>query len=135
MIKELTKLANHLDSKGLRKEADYLDAVIRKIAAEPEKCAPGEEYNFETKEGKACRVVSYQVREGDSWWSITNDYSPGRTMKENAALNGMTTDDIIHQCQMLQIWSTPAYEGGANNPNCYDRPPPVTRGPMGHGGN
>tara|TARA_Y100000034_G_C6899751_1_gene415676 strand:- start:2483 stop:3145 length:663 start_codon:yes stop_codon:yes gene_type:complete len=32
MIKQLTKLANHLDAKGLRKEADYLDAVIRKIA-------------------------------------------------------------------------------------------------------
>ena len=32
MIKELTILANHLDSKGLRKEADYLDAVIRKVA-------------------------------------------------------------------------------------------------------
>jgi hypothetical protein len=32
MIKELTKLATHLDAKGLRKEADYLDAVIRKMA-------------------------------------------------------------------------------------------------------
>ena len=32
MIKELLKLANHLDAKGLSKEADYLDAVIRKIA-------------------------------------------------------------------------------------------------------
>lgn len=32
MIKELLKLANHLDAKGLRKEADYLDSVIRKIA-------------------------------------------------------------------------------------------------------
>ena len=32
MIKQLTKLANDLDSKGLRKEADYLDAVIRKYA-------------------------------------------------------------------------------------------------------
>jgi hypothetical protein len=32
MIKELIKLANHLDSKGCRKEADYLDAVIRKYA-------------------------------------------------------------------------------------------------------
>ena len=32
MIKELTKLANHLDAKGLRKEADYLDALIRKVA-------------------------------------------------------------------------------------------------------
>jgi len=32
MIKELIKLSNHLDSKGHRKEADYLDAVINKIA-------------------------------------------------------------------------------------------------------
>ena len=35
MIKQLIKLANHLDSKGLRKEADYLDAVI-KIAVDAE---------------------------------------------------------------------------------------------------
>tara|TARA_R110002020_G_scaffold50716_6_gene143129 strand:+ start:13880 stop:14392 length:513 start_codon:yes stop_codon:yes gene_type:complete len=34
MIKELVKLSNHLDTKGLSKEADYLDAVIRKIADE-----------------------------------------------------------------------------------------------------
>jgi len=32
MIKDLIKLSNHLDAKGLRKEADYLDAVIRKAA-------------------------------------------------------------------------------------------------------
>tara|TARA_R110002020_G_scaffold50716_6_gene143151 strand:+ start:26806 stop:27351 length:546 start_codon:yes stop_codon:yes gene_type:complete len=32
MIKQLTKLASHLDAKGLRKEADYLDAIIRKMS-------------------------------------------------------------------------------------------------------
>ena len=32
MIKELIKLATHLDSKGLAKEADYLDAVIKRLA-------------------------------------------------------------------------------------------------------
>tara|TARA_B100000131_G_scaffold164386_1_gene158968 strand:- start:100 stop:606 length:507 start_codon:yes stop_codon:yes gene_type:complete len=32
MIKQLTRLANHLDSRGLRKEADYLDKIIVKIA-------------------------------------------------------------------------------------------------------
>jgi hypothetical protein len=32
MIKQLTKLATHLDAKGLSKEADYLDAIIKKIA-------------------------------------------------------------------------------------------------------
>ena len=34
MIKELIRLSNHLDAKGLRKEADYLDSIIRKIATE-----------------------------------------------------------------------------------------------------
>ena len=33
MIKQLIKLANHLDKKGLHKEADYLDTVIRKYSA------------------------------------------------------------------------------------------------------
>tara|TARA_R110002020_G_scaffold50716_6_gene143146 strand:+ start:24236 stop:24910 length:675 start_codon:yes stop_codon:yes gene_type:complete len=33
MIKQLTKLANSLDSKGLRREADSVDSIIRKIAA------------------------------------------------------------------------------------------------------
>ena len=32
MIKDLVKLANHLDAKGLRKEADYLDGVIKKLS-------------------------------------------------------------------------------------------------------
>ena len=31
-IKKLIKLANHLDSKGLAKEADYLDGIITKIS-------------------------------------------------------------------------------------------------------
>ena len=30
MFKELVKLANHLDSKGFVKEADYLDRIIKK---------------------------------------------------------------------------------------------------------
>ena len=32
MIKELIKLSTHLDNKGYHKEADYLDAVIKKHA-------------------------------------------------------------------------------------------------------
>ena len=31
MIKELIKLANHLDSKGLAKEADALDGVVKRM--------------------------------------------------------------------------------------------------------
>ena len=36
MIKELTKLANHLDSKGFLREADYVDNVITKSALSAE---------------------------------------------------------------------------------------------------
>ena len=32
MLKELINLANHLDKKGLRKEADFLDRVITKLS-------------------------------------------------------------------------------------------------------
>jgi hypothetical protein len=32
MIKELVKLANHLDNKGFAKEADYLDGIMGKFA-------------------------------------------------------------------------------------------------------
>lgn len=32
MLKDLVKLANDLDAKGLKKEADYLDSVIQKCA-------------------------------------------------------------------------------------------------------
>ena len=32
MIKDLIKLANHLDNKGLTKEADTLDNIIRKMS-------------------------------------------------------------------------------------------------------
>lgn len=42
MIKELIKLANHLDSKGLAKEADYLDGIIKKSSEDSDKPNPNE---------------------------------------------------------------------------------------------
>jgi len=36
MIKQLTKLANHLDAKGLTKEADLLDEIIKEAFIPPE---------------------------------------------------------------------------------------------------
>jgi len=41
MIKQLTKLANDLDSKGLRREADYLDSIIIKLCDDID-TAPGD---------------------------------------------------------------------------------------------
>ena len=50
MIKQLIILANHLDKKGLTKEADYLDAVIKyaKKMSDKERMAltpPRDEFN------------------------------------------------------------------------------------------
>lgn len=42
MIKKLIKLANHLDAKGLSKEADYLDGIIIKMSSG----LPGHVINF-----------------------------------------------------------------------------------------
>lgn len=105
MIKELIKMATDLDNRGFRVEADMLDNIVRQAQEQSQ---------------KAMREVNYQVRDGDSWWKITNMNSPGRTPEENAALNGMTIDDIIQPCQMLKIWSIPEYEGGAMNMNCLE---------------
>ena len=35
MIKQLIKLADHLDQKGLTKEADYVDWIIRNAKMDP----------------------------------------------------------------------------------------------------
>lgn len=34
MIKDLVSLANHLDARGFRKEADYLDGIITKLSGD-----------------------------------------------------------------------------------------------------
>jgi hypothetical protein len=43
MLNNLIKLANHLDSRGLQKEADYLDSIISKVAQMEE---DGEDFDF-----------------------------------------------------------------------------------------
>ena len=106
MINELIKLANHLDQKGYSKEADYIDSLVKRAQLEQSEVAD--------------MKGQYQVRRGDSWARITKKHSPGRSPAENAALNGMTVDDIIHPCQMLEIWTTPEYGGSLEsmNPDC-----------------
>ncbi|MAG24277.1 hypothetical protein CMI47_01745 [Candidatus Pacearchaeota archaeon] len=51
MINELIKLANYLDSKGLSKEADFLDGIITKVHGKgPDDCGQrleDEAYYFE----------------------------------------------------------------------------------------
>ena len=104
MLKDLVKLANDLDEKGLRAEADYLDSIIQKWA----------------KEDRAVKV-QYQVRKGDNMFEIWKAHTaPGtsKTLEDNLALNGMSEGDYLQPCQLLTIWSVPEYEGGAINPEC-----------------
>jgi hypothetical protein len=55
MLKDLIKLANHLDQKGLRKEADSLDDIIRKMAT------------FNSGETKAGVEVKIEDWEAPDW--------------------------------------------------------------------
>ena len=51
-IEKLVKLADHLDQKGLKTEADYLDVVLKKIAEDDDdddKCAECEKNDCECK--------------------------------------------------------------------------------------
>ena len=50
MIKELIKLANHLDSKGFVKEADYLDEIVK--AANPKAFGKEPDESHNTNSGK-----------------------------------------------------------------------------------
>lgn len=101
LIKELVAFANHLDSKGLMKEANFVDSLVKEAQA-----------------AKANTKTSYQVGRGDSWSKITSMYSPGRTPEENAALNKMSVKDILQPCQVITIWTLPEAEGLANRPGC-----------------
>jgi hypothetical protein len=105
MIKDLAKLSNHLDSKGLLKEADYLDSIIAKLA--------------EDGSNETAVKVSYKVRAGDTMDDIGKAHTypnTNKTLKDNLKLNNMKEDETIYPGQDLTIWSTSAYEGFANNP-------------------
>ena len=101
IVRDLVVMANHLDSKGLVKEASVIDSLL-KVA----------------EQQKANLQIQYKVGKGDTWWSITKEHSPGRTAEENAALNDMHISDIIKPCQMLKIWGTPEAEGTATRVEC-----------------
>ena len=118
MIKELIKLSNHLDAKGLRREADYLDAVIRKIAETPEEKAEREKR--ENRESRVC--MNYCVKSGDSLASITKTWSGlSATWQENAKLNGWTDEESgpahnLKPCQKILVF-TPVEAMDMTGPN------------------
>ena len=67
MIKDLIKLANRLDSKGLAKEADYLDSIIQKEAKKKKRRSPTkvEERGIERPFRKPWEGMEFSIRGKD----------------------------------------------------------------------
>jgi hypothetical protein len=59
MMGKLVRLANHLDSKGLIKEADYLDKIILKFSQEKKSKEENEEHAFKV----LSRMLTYMAEE------------------------------------------------------------------------
>lgn len=72
MIKELIKLSTYLDERGLRKEADYLDVVIKKIANPPTPATTEQELAavIQKYQERGWGVMEYWVRAGDTAWEL-----------------------------------------------------------------
>jgi hypothetical protein len=81
MLKELVALANHLDKRGLRKEADYLDSVIQKIALE--------DSDWDTPETFARDAQSISIGEEMAGLGDTQSM-----MLEDAVNTGMRTEEF-----------------------------------------
>jgi len=98
MIKELIKLANHLDSKGYIKEADYLDKAIKKYAAYSE-------------DEKLARLVetfkTYSERPSVSADVQSHDYFDD-LMGANSMLDQM--NNLINSLESKELYNKEEYE-------------------------
>lgn len=106
LFEKLIKLANHLDSKGLAKEADYLDNVILKMSskeAEYEKYVAEKISKIITKiSGKEVEIENLNTSitfEGESAQNIYNEFMGQRSFGKEEDLTGdiKGLDDAIKE--------------------------------------
>lgn len=83
MKKELAKLANHLDKKGLSKEADFLDSILKR-ASDDEKYEQVEELMMQLIEEK----IEFLL--GD----VTEETNPERFAKIKAELPELLSEGL-----------------------------------------
>jgi len=94
MLKDLVKLANHLDAKGLRKEADYLDGLLQKWAQEN----PGSAFNAAQRQGaeadaEAARTkLTAEVQKTVDWFN--NEVLPA--VRSGGPLNLRVPQDLVY---------------------------------------
>lgn len=67
-------------------------------------------------ESKANQIGQYVVRKNDTLSDITQRHSPGRSVEDNAELNGIKPPYTIHPGQNLKIYVTKEYEGELAEP-------------------
>lgn len=65
MFDKLINIANTLDSRGLKKEADFLDSVITRIAAELETASPDKDWTPLTEEQERQELIFKKPEELD----------------------------------------------------------------------
>ena len=86
MIKELIKLATHLDSKGFIKEADFLDSVIKRAEEEWKPPVPGP-------------VSMYGGPEESRWKPMPKDMICDRVYKMSFELSDPIFSSMRHHCE------------------------------------
>ena len=86
MINELIKLATHLDKCGLRKEADYLDSVIKKLAQTTDPPA-GEVFDTSKVQGNTYYYVPASCERPCESVMATHNPEIWKTMSETAKNN------------------------------------------------
>ena len=139
MIKQLIKLATHLDSKGHSKEADYLDAMIRKVAADDDESEfDSKQFMEDTKEQRdqsADDILKWLSGEfakreekgsaTDSFHDIMDRPNPGLTLEdpnfnpagtatEEALQLDFLSDGILTGDELIEMGKEMQQSGGAN---------------------
>lgn len=121
MLKELIRLADHLDKKGFVKEASYLDKIIKKIAAVKMQCTSCG-WNGETHKGDdicpECGEYSLEPKmkegSGDDLFD-QKEYEttvPGEIRIDEDTELGEGADEETCACGELM------YDGKCSDPNC-----------------
>jgi len=80
MLRRMIKMANHLDSKGLSKEADYLDKIILKFSQEKKSEEENEEFVFEILSKMLTYMAQEKITVSRENLSIKLDAKPARAL-------------------------------------------------------
>ena len=94
MLMDLIKLATHLDNKGFKREADYLDVVIRKMAEEPVNTDPVDFCNLPPGPWAMNASNTYIERPTEEQRKILMEMNMSRAMNPNIGVTNAPPDGV-----------------------------------------